>query len=678
MAALVGLSFLMPLPTADDAIDLALSAETQQQWQHAATYWHWAAARDPQLTRFLRYRALRAVLLAGTDAPNTVAGLAAGAETWGYAGSALAAVQADAQRSGGLPTVSLTRAALQGADHDAVCEFMTPALRAALDTQTRPDHFGDLVDLHHGECSDTVVPSLAAQANIKPTAEARVRRAERLHAQVRFFATVAEIESLGDLNAVEPLALRCRAWFRAGRALYRIRKRRNESEPMFAKVVANCEVSEAAKIRRQSLYAVGKRRYELDDMGAASTAFATLLKDYPQSSHADDAVFYLARIARKRGKHEDELALLARAEADYPDGDMFAEIIWEVLEPYYRAGDFQKFIDAVDAVKRPPRDDQYYSQGRLSYFTAQAALKLGRKDEAARRFAVAWRDYPWSFYGYLSRMRLVQMGEVPADPKVDPSAVAPWIDSPAYRLSAAGRLFEREPSLAASLLDGTQSDHEADKWRRAYVYDAAKRHDVSHNIVRRQIGGRPWSEPLSARLTQWTLAWPDPFGGLVDDAVAAEQAQQPKVHLLSALPRAIMREESSFIEDIESYAGALGLMQLMPRTALGHDDDVDGPATPERLKTARVNVRVGVDHLFWLSKVFDGHPVLIVAAYNAGNGNVKKWLKQFPNDDIALFIEDIPVLQTRGYTKRVIGSYAAYQWLVAKEQPLDDTVLTSP
>jgi soluble lytic murein transglycosylase len=124
-----------------------------------------------------------------------------------------------------------------------------------------------------------------------------------------------------------------------------------------------------------------------------------------------------------------------------------------------------------------------------------------------------------------------------------------------------------------------------------------------------------------------------------------------------------MREESSFIEDIESYAGALGLMQLMPRTALGHDDDIPGDATPDRLKTAEINVRVGADHLFWLAKNFDDHPVLIAAAYNAGSGALRKWIKRYPSDDIALFVEDIPPLQTRDYTKRVIGSYIAYRIL---------------
>ena len=53
----------------------------------------------------------------------------------------------------------------------------------------------------------------------------------------------------------------------------------------------------------------------------------------------------------------------------------------------------------------------------------------------------------------------------------------------------------------------------------------------------------------------------------------------------------------------------------------------------------------------------------MTAAYNAGGGRVTQWLRSFPNEEIALFVENIPFLETRDYTKRVIGSYGAYQWL---------------
>ena len=340
----------------------------------------------------------------------------------------------------------------------------------------------------------------------------------------------------------------------------------------------------------------------------------------------------------------------------------------------YRAGDYAAFVKAVEAVKRPPRDDQYFSQGRLEYFLGQSHRALKDRDAAVTAFREAWVNYPWSFYGYLSRMRLVALGSPP--PAVDTSSKGvPWLDDVAWRATGIGRLTSLALNdLAASYAQTVRPKTAPDRWRVAYTYHRAGRYPVSHNIVRRQIDARPWGEPDAARLLQWQLAWPDPFGTLVEAAVSAETEQAKQEWVAGALPRSIMREESSFIPDIESYAGALGLMQLMPRTALGHDDDIEGAATPERLREPEANVRVGVDHLFWLGKRWDGNPILIVASYNAGSGAVSRWLKRYANEDPALFIEDIPALQTRDYTKRVIGSYAAYQFLQHGEQ-FDDRVI---
>jgi soluble lytic murein transglycosylase len=221
-------------------------------------------------------------------------------------------------------------------------------------------------------------------------------------------------------------------------------------------------------------------------------------------------------------------------------------------------------------------------------------------------------------------------------------------------------------------------------WRLAYLHHRSGRYEFSHNVARRRISGRPWAHPTRGRLVRWSLAWPAPFFDLVRDAVRAEFRQNnedrkkdDQIVVHPALPSAIMREESSFIPAIESYAGALGLMQLMPATARFHDDDIDGEATDEKLRTPETNVRVGVDHLFWLAKLLDNHPVVIAVAYNAGIGNARKWLRRYDHDDIALWVESVPYLQARDYSKRVIGSYAAYQWLFGARD-LDPRPAQSP
>ncbi|MFU8805034.1 MAG: transglycosylase SLT domain-containing protein, partial [Bradymonadaceae bacterium] len=384
-------------------------------------------------------------------------------------------------------------------------------------------------------------------------------------------------------------------------------------------------------------------------------------------------LFYLARVERKRGNHAREKVLLEQALRDYPDEDMVHEMAWEVHQALFRGGKFQEFIDAVTALPLPDYDTVYYSQGRLEYFLAASHDRLGQKKKAADVWQENWQKYPFSFYGYLSNLRLRERGVQPAALDGSPAASrtdwfdAAWTNEGAARLVRL-QLFEEACDFETAHLS-RQETTASDRWRQATICHLASRYPVSHNIARRQIPGRPWAEPEAGRLIRWQVAWPNPFANQITEAVTAERALRDEgLFVDGALASAIMREESAFIVDNVSWAGALGLMQLMPATALGHDKNIEGRATPDRLLTADVNIRVAIDHIFSLANRFDSHPVLMTAAYNAGGGRITQWLRRFPNTEIALFVEDIPFLETRNYTKRVIGSYAAYQWLAGERE----------
>jgi len=120
-----------------------------------------------------------------------------------------------------------------------------------------------------------------------------------------------------------------------------------------------------------------------------------------------------------------------------------------------------------------------------------------------------------------------------------------------------------------------------------------------------------------------------------------------------------MREESGFNPRIESYAHALGLMQLLQKTASW----VAGKQmSRRRLRIPRHNIPLGVKYLRYLSDKF-GHPVMMVAGYNSGPGGVYKTLKRTRRRHIDEFVEQIPYDQTRRYTKRVMSSAWTYQVL---------------
>ncbi len=123
----------------------------------------------------------------------------------------------------------------------------------------------------------------------------------------------------------------------------------------------------------------------------------------------------------------------------------------------------------------------------------------------------------------------------------------------------------------------------------------------------------------------------------------------------------IMREESRFNEQALSVSGALGLMQLMPFTARWIADitGFEGELTTEKILKPEVNITLSANYLKRLLDEFNSI-ALAVAAYNAGEGSVRRWLKEQNYKRLDEFVEDIPYNQTYHYVKKVLRSYANY------------------
>jgi soluble lytic murein transglycosylase len=140
-----------------------------------------------------------------------------------------------------------------------------------------------------------------------------------------------------------------------------------------------------------------------------------------------------------------------------------------------------------------------------------------------------------------------------------------------------------------------------------------------------------------------------------------------------ALQWAIMREESSFYPRAESFANALGLTQLMSRTAQRF---AKWPVTREALFDPDKNVEVGSQFLAFLLEHYEGMVPLVISGYNAGEGGVDRWLHERGDLELDEFIETIPFDETRGYTKRVLASYLAYAWLYQSDKPVPSIKFT--
>ena len=125
---------------------------------------------------------------------------------------------------------------------------------------------------------------------------------------------------------------------------------------------------------------------------------------------------------------------------------------------------------------------------------------------------------------------------------------------------------------------------------------------------------------------------------------------------------AVIRQESGFTRDARSHAGALGLMQLLPHTARQLARSLRVRLRSRRdLLRVDTNVRLGVGYLKRMRDRFAGHKVLATAAYNAGSLRVRQWLPQARVLPADVWVESVPLDETRGYLRRVLGYTIIYE-----------------
>lgn len=146
-----------------------------------------------------------------------------------------------------------------------------------------------------------------------------------------------------------------------------------------------------------------------------------------------------------------------------------------------------------------------------------------------------------------------------------------------------------------------------------------------------------------------------------DDIRASALNYELEPHLVAA----IIRSESNYQTGRESKKGALGLMQLMPTTAEWVVEKAGFQSVDEEMLMHRadVSIEIGSWYLGTLIKQFDHNLVASTAAYNAGPGNVRKWLDEGSWDGELQTSDRIPFGETRHYVQRVFYYYNKYKAL---------------
>lgn len=126
----------------------------------------------------------------------------------------------------------------------------------------------------------------------------------------------------------------------------------------------------------------------------------------------------------------------------------------------------------------------------------------------------------------------------------------------------------------------------------------------------------------------------------------------------------IIKAESNFHRNIESSSGAIGLMQLMEATAIEMANEIgEEVVVKEALYNPEMNIKIGTSYYAYLIKHYNGNEHLALAAYNAGMGNVDRWIQEGTIKQDGSDLENIPFKETNNYVRKIVRNYKIYKKL---------------
>jgi len=387
-----------------------------------------------------------------------------------------------------------------------------------------------------------------------------------------------------------------------------------------------------------------------DDLARAT--FNRLVANFPASELAPGAMLRVGRIFEELHQLDSARAQYRRLAARYPANDAAEDARFRIPWMLYQARNYR--IAAAGFQSAGARAKDPINRDMCEYWRARAMEKAGDAAGARAIFEKLANSIDSNYYPELASRRVaVGKPDLPAASAPDPEyGAAPVVRGVAeYHMARLQTLRglglkELEPGELKALEEHAGGTTEmrrfvlagfasADAWYDAIVAAThmEKNGQMSHAVAERVRYPRAYWDLFQSSSTRRAL---DPY-----------------------LVLALARQESLFNPNATSSSNARGLMQLIPSTAKKVATEHGMDTEKIRLYDPSVNVELGTAYLKNLFEMFNGNAFHAVAAYNAGEKAVSKWVAQSPGADDE-WVENIEYKETREYVKKVIGGRREY------------------
>jgi soluble lytic murein transglycosylase len=410
---------------------------------------------------------------------------------------------------------------------------------------------------------------------------------------------------------------------------------------------------------------------------------ADLGTKYPKSPWYEEALFAAGNYYLLQNNPAKYREYYGRAANLFPSGKHSAASHWKVAWRAYLDDDPRRRQLLEEHLDRYPAATTASS---AMYWLGRIAEQDGQPGQAHSLYDAIVQRYPNYYYATLARRRIAAMG---ANPSISEDTSSDYLASLKKRLPAARRI-SAGPSAETqrliergSLLNAIGRKDVASKELLTADYQARDAHLVGLELSRlsHERGDHFRAMRLMKRYGYGYLRFPIE---VVDRKfweylypLAWEQSlrsRSTKHGLDPYLVAALIRQESEFNPSARSRSGALGLMQVMPKTGEWLFGRLGMPNySKAKLTQPDISLRLGTFHLKNVIDRFKGNLEFALAGYNAGEHRVDTWRPLGNFDEPGEFVETIPFSETRGYVQAVIRNQEMYRRLYDAPTPRKST-----
>ena len=465
-------------------------------------------------------------------------------------------------------------------------------------------------------------------------------------------AAVAELELIPktvDLN------LRTHALYLIGRS-YQGRKWYNTAIKRFNAVIA---LGDNNEYLTRATYQIAQCYRRKGHIKTAISRLESFIKTYDWSELVDDALYDIAQLREKQGKLElalDAYSRLIKVAPKSPYADVAA---WRTG---WRRFDERRYEESYNAFKvlKENFPGNRYAMG--AHFWMAKIRERQNKPALAHKLykEVAEADY----WYYTARAKVILDISIPAlDPKAVQDAKLParGVCPPQVSVLMELRLYDDAIAQLNEHINTTPLSERKCFYDLITCYEGLAMYDKARKVTEQSLKNPAFENATRVDLeTLQQKLYPRYYADMVE--------KYAKLYNVDTfLVAAMILEESRYNAEAVSWAGAIGLMQIMPATGreLAQQLKIRRFRT-SMLKQPDVNIQMGTKYIGDLNSWFNDNAMLVIGAYNGGPGRMRRWVKSKNIKDIDEFVEKITIRETRLHIKKVIDSHDRYVALYGK------------